>query len=420
MRINRRFNAMITVTIFLFILWLLFYDDLLLSLWIGLLAVISFSWVVSKTSLTSIDLNRFSSKKILEIGNIFDERLEIKNNSRLMKYWIEIIDRSELLEKINSRVITGLGPKKVGIFQSTVVLNKRGFFSLGPTELISGDPFGLFTVSKTFNTKNHLLVYPKVNKLSRVPLLPADKAGSAFLMLQTTHTTPQAAGVREYTPGDPLSRVHWPATIRHDKLMVKEFDEDSQSSIWIILDAQKEKYYRTVQEKTVPAFDRNFISIKKTKEYFLPRDSFEYAVSTAASLTKYFLAKNLSVGLACAGERLSVLPPEKGLRQLNKILEGLATVKDVGKTPLEQLIEKQSKNISKGSAVILITAPRIENHETFMETLRRKGFHVMKIVLDNASFIKDNEKSVGSNIDPSGSVIKILFGDDIGKVLSVN
>ena len=63
-------------------------------------------------------------------------------------------------------------------------------------------------------------------------------------MLQTTHPTPQAAGVREYSPGDPLSRVHWPTTVRRDKLMVKEFDEDSQSSVWLLLDAQKGKYFR--------------------------------------------------------------------------------------------------------------------------------------------------------------------------------
>ena len=101
--------------------------------------------------------------------------------------------------------------------------------------------------------------------------------------------------------------------------------------------------------------------MKKTKEFFLPRDSFEYAVSITASITKYFLGKNLTVGFACAGEKVSVLPPEKGHRQLNKILESLATVRMTGTTPLEHLIEKQSKNISKGSAIILITASKNAN-----------------------------------------------------------
>ena len=139
--------------------------------------------------------------------------------------------------------------------------------------------------------------------------------------------------------------------------MVKEFDEDSQSSVWLLLDAQRGKYFRVMQE-IVPAYDRNYVSMGKNKEFPLPRDSFEYAVSITASIAKYYLEKNLTVGFACSGEKVSVLPPEKGHRQLNKILESLATVLDIGATPLDHLVEKQSKNISKGSAIILITASK--------------------------------------------------------------
>jgi len=417
MRINRRFYSFLTITVFLFITWLIFLDDLLLSLWLILTIVIFFSWFESKRSLKNVELKRFSRKKILEVGNTFDERFEIKNNSKLLKYWIEISDRSELLEKINSRIITGLGAKKVNIFQSTVVLNKRGFFSLGPTELISGDPFGLFTSSLTFHSKNYLLVYPKVSKLNNFPHKPVGMTGSASLILQTTHPTPQAAGIREYSPGDPLSRVHWPTTVRRDKLMVKEFDEDSQSSVWLLLDAQKGKYIRVIHDDA-PAYDRNFLSVRKTKEFSLPQDSFEYAVSITASISKYFLKKNLTIGFACAGEIVSIQPPEKGQRQLNKILESLAIVQDIGITSLELLIEKQSKNITKGSTIILITPEKGQNHEIIVEKLRRNGFHVMTVILDNASFKQDTKKPAGSRINPTGSEIIVSFGDDIGNVLS--
>ncbi len=419
MRINKRFYIFLTTAIFLFVMWLVFSDDLLLSLWMGMIAVIIFSWLISRNSVINVDLVRFSKKKNLEIGSIFEERLEIKNNSKSLKYWIEILDRSELLEKVNSRVITGLGSKKVAIFQSTVVLNKRGFFPLGPTELISGDPFGLFNISRTIHSKNHLLVYPRISELNRFPLLPADIAGSTSLMQHTTHPTPQAAGVREYTPGDPLSRVHWPTTVRRNKLMVKEFDEDSQSSVWLILDAQKGKYYREKQD-IEPVSDRNYISMIRAKKYRLPQDSFEYAVSITASLANYSIKKNFPVGFACVGDKASVLTPDKGHRQLNKILETLATVLDKGTIPLEQLIEKQAKNISSGSALILITPTSEQSQDIYIEILRRKGFHVMKILLDNISFSQTNEEPVESKINPTGSVITVRFGDDIGKVLSIS
>ena len=416
MRINNRFFTITLITIILFIAWLIFFDNLLLSLWIGLLAVIVFSWITSSNSLKEISVKRYSRKRILEIGDTFDERLEIKNNSKIPKFWIEINDRSELLAKISSRVITGLGANKLSIFPSTVFLNKRGFYLLGPTELISGDPFGLFTSSKLFQFKNSLIVFPKIFKLPRFPLLPTDKTGGAALRLQTTHPTPQAAGVREYSPGDPLSRVHWPTTVRRDKLMVKEFDEDSQASVWLLLDAQRGIYVRQ-NEKIEPVIDRNFISPKKPKEFVFPQDSFEYAVSITASIAKYFLEKNLTVGFACAGESVSILTPEKGNRQLNKILESLAVVKDIGTTSFEHLVEKQSKNISKGSAIILITAIKDKSNEIVMEVLRRRGFHVMTVILDNETFGLNN-KSDGSYDKPSDSMIKVGFGDDIEKILS--
>lgn len=91
------------------------------------MAIIVFSWITSSNSLKEVYVNRFSRKKFLEIGDIFDERLEIRNNSKIPKFWIEINDRSEFLSKIGSRVITGLGANEVSVFQSTVILNKRVF-----------------------------------------------------------------------------------------------------------------------------------------------------------------------------------------------------------------------------------------------------------------------------------------------------
>jgi hypothetical protein len=80
MRINNRFYAVAVIAALLFILWLIFFDILLLSLWIGFLLVIIFSWIISNNSLKDIGVKRFSRKNLLEIGAIFDERLEIKNS----------------------------------------------------------------------------------------------------------------------------------------------------------------------------------------------------------------------------------------------------------------------------------------------------------------------------------------------------
>ena len=64
--------------------------------------------------------------------------------------------------------------------------------------------------------------------------------GGNSLRKPSLETTPHAAGIREYYPGDPLNRIHWLSSLKRNQIMVKEFDQDPQASVWKYLDAQKE------------------------------------------------------------------------------------------------------------------------------------------------------------------------------------
>ena len=46
----------------------------------------------------------------------------------------------------------------------------------------------------------------------------------------------QVRGVRDYTPGDPLRHVHWPATARRGAVVVKEFEQPERPRLEIVLD----------------------------------------------------------------------------------------------------------------------------------------------------------------------------------------
>ena len=419
MRLNRRFYFLTASACFVFLLWILLFDDLLLGIWLGLVLLLFISFILSRISLAGVEVKRISRIKNQEIGGIFEERLEIRNNSKIVKLWLEVIDHSIILSKISSRVITGLGKNKVGLFSSTIILNKRGFFQLGPTQVISGDPFGIFTASKFFQHSNYLIVFPKIFNINGFPLLPSAELGEVTLRTQTTNTTPQAAGVREFFPGDPLNRVHWPTTLKRNKLMVKEFDEDTQSSVWIFLDSMIGIYWHEELSEP-PSFDRNFAPLSRSPKYQLPRDSYEYAVSISATIADFFLRRNRLVGFASAGNVSYIIPADKGQRQLAKILEKLAVIKGEGKLPLSQLIEKQIRNIPRGSSLILIT-PAIDEHiESLLETQRRKGYRSIIILIQNDTF-KNNENyrsELGEKKMPNKIIVS--FGDNLETVLSNN
>jgi len=419
MQINKRFYIFLLIAFISLAGWLVTFDNLLLSLWLINGLMLASAYGIAKFSLEGVEVKRIAHIKKLEVGKIFDERIEISNQSRFRKLWLQIEDQSKILSEIHSRTFTNLGAGWVRMHQALAVVNKRGFYPLGPTRLVSGDPFGIFTTSKMIPPANQLTVYPHMERIPLLKLLPGEEIGGQNLILPTTRTTPQAAGVREYLPGDPLNRIHWPITVKKDKLMVKDFDEDTQSCVWLFLDAQKGLYPHQSDE-IPPAVDWNLLPLKKKAAYRLPKDGFEYAVSIAASIADFYLRSNLAVGFAVHGQNLNILPAEKGQRQLHKILDNLASLEDEGDMPVQVLIERQLRNISRGSALVIITTRDQTAMNLSVRMAHRRGLSALVIQIDSNSFsaepeISQRDESKRVNVK---NLIRIAYGDDIPAKLS--
>ncbi len=207
------------------------------------------------------------------------------------------------MSKQNSRILTGLGKYRFLTYKTSIIANKRGFYTLGPTDLVSGDPFGLFHTTQTLPGKKSLIVHPKIYNLQNFPFnIDLSAGGTTTGVLYSMQASPQVAGVREYYPGDPLNHVHWPTTVKRNRLMVKEFDDDIRASVWIIFDIQKGKYIHLAQDQEA-AIDRNYATEFRNRIFQLPRDSFEYAVCIAASLANSFVRRGYSSWLGICGRR---------------------------------------------------------------------------------------------------------------------
>ena len=369
-------------------------------------------------SLKDLELLRTSRIKRQQVGGVFEERFEIKNNSKLRKFWIEITDASLLGNAINSKIIANLKQNRIRIHNSSILLIKRGVYSLGPTILNSGDPLGLFKSVITIPSKKSIVVYPHLIDIQQFSIYPSSEEGGGHLQIQTAQTTPQASGIREYQPGDPLNRVHWPYTMKHGNLMVKEFDEETQSNAWILLDVQKNKHRR---EKLITySYNNRLISIRRKAAHFqLSRDSFEYAVSIAATLANYYIKQNIAVGLTSVGQEIVNVQPDKGNRQLSKILGKLAVINDDGDLPITSIFEKQKSNIPKGSSVIVITAVDLGELEAPMHIAKLKRIKLLPIWINVNSFIhEDRIAAIGHPAIGDKTYLEINYGDDIAKKLS--
>ena len=341
------------------------------------------SWVMSRLALRGVLFRRTARELRSQVGQIFEERFEVTNNSRYTRIWLEVRDESPLPGSRGSQVLSLVGGHESRSYLVRTRLMKRGVFPLGSTIIASGDLFGMFPVMRNFNAQDSLLVYPMIFDVQAFPSPLGWLSGGESLRRRTHQITPNASGVREYAPGDPLSRIHWLSTARRNRLIVKEFELDPMAEIWIFLDSSQYAQ-AALPEEPLKLDERDMWRPAVTIP--LPASTEEYGVSVAASLSRYYLQRGRVVGFVSAGSAFSVLPAERGGRQMGKILEALALIRAEGKLPIRGLVEAEVKNLPRGSTVVLITPASDENVVVSVELLARRGMRPVVVLLDAASF----------------------------------
>ena len=167
------------------------------------------SWAWSRFVLWKIKFQRRTYTKRAQVGEIFEERFELDNPTRIPKLWIEVDDRSTLPGSRGSQVHSLIGGKQGRSHLSRTRLVERGVFQLGPTSLRSGDPFGFFPMEVEFPQTSSLMVLPSTVEIQNFPGPPGHLPGGDALRRRTHQITPNASSVREYVTGDPMSRIHW-------------------------------------------------------------------------------------------------------------------------------------------------------------------------------------------------------------------
>lgn len=375
------------------------------------------SWLLSRLALRGLVVRRIPRSLRSQVGQIFEERFEVQNTTLLPRLWVEVRDEAALPGAKGSQVLSMIGRRETRTYLVRTRLTERGIFNLGPTVLASGDLFGLFPVTRRFPAEESLLVYPMIFDVNVFPNPPGWLSGGEALRRRTHQITPNAAGVRDYAPGDPLTRIHWLSTARRNRLIVKEFELDPLAEVWIFVDAAQ--HVQAALPYAPPKLQPRDMWRPSVKVP-LPPSTEEYAVSIAASIARYYIRLGRSVGLVSAGHALSVLPSDRGGRQLGKILEALSLLRAEGSLPIQGLVEAQAKNLPRGSTVILITPAYSDNVILAVENLQRRGMRPVVVLLDASTFGSPigAERVNASLAARNLPVFLVKNGDDLGAVLS--
>lgn len=320
--------------------------------------------------------------------------LEFDTDSAIPHYLIETADRIPPSQhyKIHSLVPCCFDRTHVYQMEHKVkCVRRRGLYVLGPLELRCADPAGVFPRMLRVDIFTELLVYPQALDLKNFPVL-----GYGTLANVGTETTlnpghsEEFMGLRDYQRGDSPRRIHWPSSARHNRLLVKEFQEDVVTEVTIFLDLHR-------------------LSLTG----FGDVTSVESLIKTAASVAKAAIEKSHLVQVFALGKQVNHIPLGGGLQHLITILDRMTFYKAEGEGSFEEIFSQKVRHLRRGSTVILIMSATNFSVPRLCPTLRYLVVARIKIIvvlIDDRSFLKIWEEQEDLHVKaPSLAELKRLL-----------
>jgi uncharacterized protein (DUF58 family) len=352
----------------------------------ALLLIVSLAWAWS--NINWVHLSRITRTRRTQVGRPFEERFTARNTSILPKLWLEVRDQSTLPSHFASKVVSGLASRSAFTWRINTLSRLRGRYRLGPIQISSSDPFGLFPMERQLTPTTNVVIYPLTVDIHRFALPIGVLPGGDALRRRTHYVTTNAAGVRDYAPGDSFSRIHWPSTARRNRLIVKEFELDPLADIWIVADMAIFSHVAAEPENSEP--DEQTVQSGwlpwKDEPYSLPQATEEYTVTIAASLAQFFLRRDRAVGLLAHGQLRELVQPDRGERQLNRMLETLAVLRAEGQAAIENVLDAESHLFQRGTTLLVVTPTTLETWASTARQLSRRGLRIVTILVDPESF----------------------------------
>jgi uncharacterized protein (DUF58 family) len=348
-----------------------------------LLALLILSYLWAWSNLRGLSVQRETFTHRTQVGEQARERITIRNVWPIPKLWVELQDHSNM-PLHSSGFVTYLPANERRRWVARTPCTMRGKYTLGPSTLVSGDPFGIFRLERTVPGTGEVLVYPQTAPLPGFVLPSAELPGGQDVKSRTYHVTPNVATIRDYQPGDSFNRIHWRSTARTGQLMVKEFELDPTAEVYIVLDMQERVQQQLVAGEAGrrPAHP----TARAGHELRIAESTEEYGVLAAASIARHLIEQNRTVGLVSWGQHREVIPAERESRQLFKMLEALSVLRAHGAQPLAEVLAGESVRFGRNCTLVIITASLDERWVVSLQHLLYRGVRAVVVLVDPESF----------------------------------
>lgn len=418
--ISQRRTTVIALALVALLGGLLTGRELLFSLayLLALLLIISFGWAWA--NMRFVHLSRLTRTRRTQVGRPLEERFTVRNTWIVPKLWLEVRDRATLPGHYSSHVVNNLGPNGTYSWRVNTICRERGRYQLGPIRLRTSDPFGLFPMERDLIPTTNVVIYPMTFDIHTFALPVGILPGGDALRRRTHVVTTNAAGVRDYAPGDSFSRIHWRSSARRDRLIVKEFELDPLADIWVVPDMAIFEHMSVPRSHNYIPRPGDLPAWLSPEPFTLPESTEEYTVTIAASLSQYFLRQDRAVGMMAYGQTAEIVQPDRGERQMNRLLETLSVLRAQGQVPVSDMLNAESHLFPRGTTLIVVTPTTREQWGMAARQLARRGLRIVTVLINPASFSGPRTAdTLAMMLQANGMVTYMVNnGDDLTAVLN--
>ncbi len=240
----------------------------------------------------------------------------------------------------------------------------RGIWSVGPTHLISGDPFSLFEHGEKIAKPDILIVYPVIKPLAELGMIAKDPFGDLGSPQRLFEDPSRMIGVRDYRSGDGYRSVHWKMTARTGTLQVRQYEPTRSMSLVLCLNvASFEQHWRGIWPEMV-----------------------EHLLCVAASLVSWGLETGYAVGVSAnatlaQADRSILSQPSRNRDQLTHLLEMLAGISYFITQDYANFLLTESPRLPWGATLVLLTGYVNESVLASILQLRESGRRIVLILV---------------------------------------
>lgn len=310
-----------------------------------------------------ISLNRLHgrvevSASYVEVGQTLTVKYLIDNHLAGRFPYLELTSLLDLSSTVTSQSrIVCIRAGEAASFSFNVNCRRRGKYDLQSFSVKTGDPFGIFQLSKTLAADQVINVYPRLQPLPLLNPLAHQNFGNLAVSNRQFENYSQIADLRRWQAGDSKKKIHWKQSARHEMLLVKNYDQKGDATLNIFIDMAAASY--------------------GTDRQLLLED---LAVETAASLIFHNLKHSIAV------EVFSQPFPRRSLvgsqpHDFWVVMDQVVTLAALEAEPFHHFVSGCSYYLAPNSALYLVTPQLEPTVAAFILALRLKGFNLVLLYL---------------------------------------